>query len=201
MKKNFLAKASAFALVAGVLIPSTVAHGETLPSSVSTENININEVSNDVPIIDVYDKDRNLVKTYTKEEVEKLNQDIDPNSLVGSFANSNFKEETNVTPLAMNVYNIKPTKFSGYTWINNGRDFYRPQSVHVIAATKTVGLGVEVYRDSIFQGEVRPRGSFIDGLDIPISHLTDGAHSYYSLLLRNNSGGSINLSGGQVYYK
>ncbi|AJI08994.1 MULTISPECIES: hypothetical protein [Bacillus cereus group] len=196
MQNKFLTKIGAFALAAGVLIPTTVAQGETLPSSISTETVNINEVNNDVPIFDVYDENRNLVKTYTKGEVEKINQDINPNTLAGSVANSN-----NVAPLAMNVYNFPATDFRSYTWINDGRPFYRPQSVHVIARTKTVGLAVEVYRDSIFKGEVRPRGSFTDGLNIPISHLTDGAHSYYSLLLRNNGGGTVNLSGGQVYYK
>ncbi|AIW87874.1 hypothetical protein bwei_5331 [Bacillus mycoides] len=50
-------------------MPSTIAHGETLPSSVSTSigSVNINEVSDETPVIDVYDKDGNLIKTYTKE--------------------------------------------------------------------------------------------------------------------------------------
>ncbi|WP_410985555.1 hypothetical protein [Bacillus cereus] len=199
MKNNFLTKAGIFALAAGIILPSTAAYGEALPSSTPTESININEVSSETPIFDVYDKDKNLIKTYTKGEIDKLNQSLFPNPLVGSNVNK-LKEETLVTPLAMNVYNMQPTSFSSYRWINNGRSFYRPQSVHVVASN-TVKLGVEVYRDDVHVGDVVPRGSFSGGLNIPISHLTDGWHNYYKLLLKNHGGGTVKLSGGQVYYK
>lgn len=36
MKRKYLAKAGVFAWTAGIILPSTIAHGETLPSSVST---------------------------------------------------------------------------------------------------------------------------------------------------------------------
>ncbi|MGG0516213.1 hypothetical protein [Bacillus pseudomycoides] len=199
MKKKYLAKAGVFALAAGIILPSTAAYGEALPSSISTESININEVSSETPIFDVYDKDKNLIKTYTKGEIDKLNQSLVPNPLVDSN-DSKLKEETLVTPLAMNVYNLQPTSFGSYRWINGGMSFYRPQSVHV-EASNTVRLGVEVYRDDVKEGEVVPRGSFSGGLNIPISHLTDGWHNYYKLLLRNHGGGTVKLSGGQVYYK
>ncbi|PHA86678.1 hypothetical protein COE78_21140 [Bacillus pseudomycoides] len=182
-----------------MILPSTAAFGEALPSSISTESININEVSSETPIFDVYDKDKNLIKTYTKGEIDKLNQSLVPNPLVDSN-DSKLKEETLVTPLAMNVYNLQPTSFSSYRWINGGMSFYRPQSVHV-EASNTVRLGVEVYRDDVKEGEVVPRGTFSGGLNIPISHLTDGWHNYYKLLLRNHGGGTVKLSGGQVYYK
>ncbi|MGE7940057.1 hypothetical protein [Bacillus paramycoides] len=85
MNRKYLAKVGISALTAGIILPSTIAPGETLPASVST--LNSNEVSDETPFIDVYDKDGNLIKNYTKEEVAKLSQSLVPNTLVGSHGN------------------------------------------------------------------------------------------------------------------
>jgi hypothetical protein len=129
MNRKYLAKVWVFALTAGIILPSTIAHGETLSSSVST--VNSNEVSYETPVIDVYDKDGNLIKNYTKEEVEKLSPSLVPNTLVGSHGN--IKEEIIVTSLCLNAY--------------------------------------------IYVGQTVPRAPFTDGLNILISHLTDGYFS------------------------
>lgn len=180
MKKFFLAKAGIFALAAGIILPSTTAHGETFPSSVSaaTESININEVSNETPVIDIYDKDKNLIKTYTKGELEKLNQ--------------------NLAPLSYKSFG--PAKFSSYKWINGGTSFYRPKSVNAEANGKVCGLKIEVNQDGTPLGEAGARGCFQGGLNIPISHITDYYGNYFSLKLVNRGGGTISLAGGQVYY-
>ncbi|HDR7367094.1 hypothetical protein [Bacillus toyonensis] len=88
---------------------STIVPYETLLSSEST--VNSNEVNVETPFIDVYDKNGNLIKNYTKEEVAKLSQSLFPNTLVGSHGN--IKKETIVTPLGLNVYNFNRTSFSG----------------------------------------------------------------------------------------
>ncbi|WP_255261575.1 hypothetical protein [Bacillus pseudomycoides] len=76
MKRKYLAKAGVFALAAGIILPSTVAHGEALPSSVSASTANVDNAEIDDVSVEVYDKDGNLVKTYSKEELEKFNQDM-----------------------------------------------------------------------------------------------------------------------------
>ncbi|PFZ34337.1 hypothetical protein [Bacillus wiedmannii] len=136
MNRKYLAKVGVFALTAGITLLSSIAPGETLSSSAST--VNSNEVSDETPFIDVYDKHGNLIKNYTKEEVARLSQSLVPNTLVCSHGN--IKKETIVTPLGLNVYNFNGTSFSGSRWINNVVSFTRPQSVHVKAATKTVSF-------------------------------------------------------------
>ncbi|ALZ64602.1 hypothetical protein FORC13_p117 (plasmid) [Bacillus cereus] len=86
MKRNYLAKVAIFALTVGIILPSTIA--QTFPFSVST--VNSNEASDETPVIDVYDKDGNLIKNYTKEKIEKLSQFLVPNTLVGSYDNSDL---------------------------------------------------------------------------------------------------------------
>ncbi|MGE7885538.1 hypothetical protein [Bacillus sp. NPDC094077] len=108
INRKYLAKVGVSALTAGIILPSTIALGETLPSSEST--VNSNEVSDEIPFIDVYDKDGNLIKNYTKEEIAKLRQSLVPNTLVGSHGNI---KKTIVTPLGLNVYNFNGTSFSG----------------------------------------------------------------------------------------
>ncbi|QQY96013.1 hypothetical protein [Bacillus thuringiensis] len=94
MKRKYLAKAGVFALTAGIILPSTIAHGETLSSSVSTsiESVNINEVSDETSVIDVYDKDGNLIKTYTKESsvAKFLGIKIDEEFVTNYYANINI---------------------------------------------------------------------------------------------------------------
>lgn len=121
MNRKYLAKVGVFALTAGIILPSTIAPGETLSSSAST--VNSNEVSNETPFIDVYDKNGNLIKNYTKEEVAKLSQSLVPNTLV--CPHGNIKKETIVTPLGLYLYNFNGTSFSGSRWFNNGVSFTR----------------------------------------------------------------------------
>jgi hypothetical protein len=112
MNRKYLAKVEVFALTAGITLLSSIAPGETLFSSAST--VNSNEVSDEIPFIDVYDKHGNLIKNYTKEEVARLSQSLVPNTLVCSHGN--IKKETIVTPLGLNVYNFNGTSFSGSRW-------------------------------------------------------------------------------------
>lgn len=182
-------------------MPSTVAHGEALPSSISTSTANVNNAEiNDVSV-EVYDEKGNLLKTYSKEELEKFNQDMAKTPLRSSKFDGNIQKERNVTPLAMNVYNFSETNVSNYTWIRQGTSFYLPQSVQVEPKTRTTGLAVQIYQNSSFHREYKVKGSFSGGLNIPISHLLYGASDYYQLRLKNYGGGTIYLYGGQVYYK
>lgn len=201
MKRKFLVKAGILALAAGVILPSTVAHGEALPSSVSATTANVDNAEIDDVSVEVYDKDRNLVKTYSKEELEKFNQDMAKTPLRSSKFDGNIQKETDITPLAMNVYNFDKMSFSNYKWIKGGTSFYLPQSVQVEPETRTTGLAVQLFQNSSFWAEYVVKGSFSSGLNIPISHLLTASGNYYQLRLKNYGGGTIYLSSGQVYYK
>ncbi|KEK22066.1 hypothetical protein [Bacillus gaemokensis] len=186
MKKKFLVKAGAFALSVGILLPTTTnaAYGETTTSNVpaTTENVKYeqtNEMNNEKAFIEVRDKKGNVIKTYSKEEVEKLNQ--------------------NLAPLSYETFG--PAQFSSYKWIASKKNFYRPKSVNVEADGKVCGLTIGVYDSREPVGEVSAKGCFTGGLNLPISHLTDRfSTNYYSLKLINKGGGTIYLLGGQVYY-
>ncbi|MED1599295.1 hypothetical protein P4U78_28355, partial [Bacillus pseudomycoides] len=151
--------------------------------------------------VEVYDKDMNLVKTYSKEELEKFNQEMSKTPLRSSKFDGNMQNKTEVNPLAMNVHNFGEMSFSNYQWIDDGTSFYLPQSVQVEPQTKTTGLAVQIYHNSKLHKEYRVKGSFSSGLNIPISHLLTGSGNYYALKLKNYGGGTIYLYGGQVYYK
>lgn len=109
INRIYLAKIGVSVLTAGIIMTSTIVPYETLLSSESI--VNSNEVNVETPFINVYDKNGNLIKNYTKEEVAKLSQSLFTNTLVGSH--SNIKKETIVTPLGLNVYNFNGTSFSG----------------------------------------------------------------------------------------
>ncbi|MED1622510.1 hypothetical protein [Bacillus pseudomycoides] len=201
MKRKYLAKAGVFALAAGIILPSTVAHGEALPSSVSASTANVDNAEIDDVSVEVYDKDRNLVKTYSKEELEKFNQDMAKTPLRSSKFDGNMQNKTEVNSLAMNVYNFGYMEFSNYQWIKDGTSFYLPQSVQVEPQTKTYGLAVQVFHNSSLWEEYVVKGSFSSGLNILISHLLNASGNYYQLRLKNYGGGTIYLDSGQVYYK
>jgi len=201
MKRKYLAKAGVFALAAGIILPSTVAHGEALPSSVSASTANVDNAEIDDVSVEVYDKDGNLVKTYSKEELEKFNQDMAKTPLRSSKFGGNVQNKTELTPLAMNVHNFGYMEFSNYQWIDDDTSFYLPQSVQVEPLTRTTGLAVQIYHNSTKHAEYRVKGSFSSGLNIPISHLLNGSGNYYELRLKNYGGGTIYLDSGQVYYK
>jgi len=199
--KKYLAKAGVFALAAGIILPSTIAHGESLPSTISASTANVNNAEIDDVSVEVYDKDRNLIKTYSKEELAKFNQDIAKIPLRSSKFDGNIQKETAVTPLGMNVYNFGYMSFSNYKWIKGGTSFYLPQSVQVEPQTRTTGLAVQLFQNSSLWEEYVVKGSFSSGLNIPISHLLNASSNYYQLRLKNYGGGTIYLDSGQVYYK
>ncbi|KFN04724.1 hypothetical protein D0U04_23660 [Bacillus clarus] len=203
MKRKYLAKAGVFALAAGIILPSTVAHGEVLPSSISasTENVNNTEINDEKLSIEVYDKDGKLVKTYSKEELEKFNQEMATTPLRSSNFEGNIQKDTEINPLAMNVYNFGETDVTNFQWVRNKTSFYRPQSVQVEPKDRTVGLAIQLYANSVFHSEYKVKGAFSSGLNIPIAHLLGDYNNYYQLGLKNYGGGTIHLESGQVYYK
>lgn len=78
MLKKKLGKLGVGALALGVMIPSTAAFAEE-PTTLSVKNVNYEQtnfsntqVSEDFAI-EIYDKDKNLVKAYNKEELAQFN--------------------------------------------------------------------------------------------------------------------------------
>ncbi|MCM3737807.1 hypothetical protein M3215_18955 [Bacillus cytotoxicus] len=195
--KNYVTKVGAFALASAILIPSTVSYGETLsitsttlpsttlPStdSISTKIMNNRPVDTEKVFMQTFDKDGNVVKTYSKVEAEQLQQHKQNNILYG-----------------VNTYDFGATSFSSNKWIRGGTSFYRPLSVWVDAKYRTSGLGVAVYANNKYMGETVIWGTFDGGFDIGISRHLVGYEDYYSLKLNNHDGGTIYLNGGQVYY-
>lgn len=188
MKRKYLAKAGAFALAAALLLPSTGAYAETPTSSATTptapiENVN-RPVDTDKVFMEDVDKDGKVVKTYSKSEVEQMQQHKQNNIIYN-----------------MNVYSFESTSFSSNRWIKGGYNFYRPKTVWVDAKYRTSGLSVAVYEGSTFMGETRIWGTFDGGMSIPIGHHLVAYENYYKLKLINYDGGTIYLNGGQVYYE
>ncbi|EJP82102.1 hypothetical protein E8M24_30825 [Bacillus thuringiensis] len=199
MLKKKLGKLGVGALALGVMIPSTAAFAEesTPASAVNYEQNNVaSEVQNQELSVEVYDKNDNLVKVYTKEEIEAFNAQFAANPTAA------FQYINNVSPLALNSTSFGKAQFSSSLWIRGGATFKKPQSVAVESPGNTYGLGIYVYHDGSQEGRYKVNGTFTGGLNIPIGHLTKD-YNYYSLQLANMSekGGTITLSGGTVFHQ
>ncbi|KAA0781283.1 hypothetical protein [Bacillus sp. BPN334] len=197
-KKN-LGKLGVSAMALGVMIPSTAAFAEesTPVSAVNYEQNNVtSETQNQELSVEVYDKNDNLVKVYTKEEIEAFNAQFAANPTAA------FQYINNVSPLALNTTSFGKAVFSSSLWIRGGATFKKPQSVAVESPGNTNGLGIYVYHDGFQEGRYRVNGTFTGGLNIPIGHFTK-EYNYYSLQLANMSeyGGTITLSGGTVFHQ
>ncbi|MCA1047709.1 hypothetical protein [Bacillus toyonensis] len=198
MLKKKLGKLGVGALAFGVMIPSTAAfaeEGTTVPAVKYEQNNIASETQNHELSIEVYDKDNNLVKVYTKEEIEAFNAQF-PANPTAAF------QSIDISTLALQTTSFGKAKFSSSLWIKGGTTFKKPQSVAVESPGTTNGLGIYVYHDGSQEGRYKVNGSFTGGLNIPIGHLTKD-YSYYSLKLANMSeyGGTITLSGGTVFHQ
>ncbi|HDR6289219.1 TPA: hypothetical protein QCU33_005345 [Bacillus cereus] len=199
MLKKILGKLGASAIALGVMIPSTSAFAEeatSVPSVKHEQNNVASETQNQELSIEVYDKDNNLVKVYTKEEIEAFNAQFPGNPAAA------FQSIDSVSPLALKTTSFGKTQFSSSVWIKGGATFKKPQSVWVNSPGRTDGLGVVVYYNGKEEGRYRVNGAFEGGLNIPIAYLTKD-YTYYSLQLQNLSlfGGKITLSEGMVYHQ
>ncbi|PGM87084.1 hypothetical protein [Bacillus cereus] len=199
MLKKKLGKLGASAIALGVMLPSTAVFAEesTPVPTVKYEQNNVaSETQNQELSVEVYDKNDNLVKVYTKEEIEAFNAQFSVNPTAA------FQYIDNVGPLALNTTSFSKAQFSSSLWIRGGATFKKPQSVAVESPGTTNGLGIYVYHDGSQEGRYKVNGSFTGGLTIPIGHLTKD-YTYYSLKLANMSeyGGTITLSGGTVFHQ
>lgn len=197
-KKN-LGKIGASAIALGVMLPSTAVFAEesTPVPAVKYEQNNVaSETQNQELSVEVYDKNDNLVKVYTKEEIEAFNAQFAANPTAA------FQYIDNVSPLALKTTSFPKTSISSYVWVRGGMEFKKPQSVWVDAPGNVDGLGVYVYNSGIELGKYKVNGTFSGGLNIPIAYLTKG-YTYASIKLANMStwGGTIKLSGGMVYHE
>ncbi|MBY7131142.1 hypothetical protein ILS68_26580 [Bacillus sp. 8YEL33] len=198
MLKKKLGKLGVGALALGVMIPSTAAfaeEGTTVPAVKYEQNNIASETQNQELSIEVYDKDNNLVKVYTKEEIEAFNAQF-PANPTAAF------QSIDISTLALQTASFGKAQFSSSLWIKGGTTFKKPQSVAVESPGTTNGLGIYVYHDGSQEGRYKVNGSFTGGLNIPIGHLTKD-YTYYSLKLANMSeyGGTITLSGGTVFHQ
>ncbi|MBF7150002.1 hypothetical protein [Bacillus toyonensis] len=198
MLKKKLGKLGVGALALGVMIPSTAAfaeEGTTVPAVKYEQNNIASETQNQELSIEVYDKDNNLVKVYTKEEIEAFNAQF-PANPTAAF------QSIDISTLALQTTSFGKAQFSSSLWIKGGTTFKKPQSVAVESPGTTNGLGIYVYHDGSEEGRYKVNGSFTGGLNIPIGHLTKD-YTYYSLKLANMSeyGGTITLSGGTVFHQ
>ena len=118
-KKN-LGKLGVSAIALGVMIPSTAAFAEesTPVSAVNYEQNNVtSETQNQELSVEVYDKNDNLVKVYTKEEIEAFNAQFAANPTAA------FQYINNVSPLALNTTSFGKAQFSSSLWIRGGATF------------------------------------------------------------------------------
>lgn len=230
MSKRYLSKIALIGVSTSLLIPTSAAYGDTSSSTVikPTKEVKYeqsSEMNNEKLLIEIYDKDDNLIKTYSEEEAKQFNQHVMvPNFLLpevsGEKSGVNYYDENNILTSSSNknllnsqkeaikkliaanlkVYNFPKTSFSDSIWVAGGRTFYQPQSVHVIAAKQVNGMAVRLYQDNTYTGQAVVNGSFTGGLNIPVGHFSNSGGSY-SIKLQNRSNYDISLSGGQVYYK
>ncbi|PEK39213.1 hypothetical protein COM24_29995 [Bacillus toyonensis] len=198
MLKKKLRKLGVGALALGVMIPSTAAFAEestTLPAeNVNYEQTNFShtQVSEDFAI-EIYDKDKNLVKVYNKEELAQFNPQLSSNAPIGSQNNA-------INPLALKTTSFNSASFSDYVWIKSGVAFKKPQSVAVETSKYIKGLAVALYVDNTYWGEAIARGEFTGGLNIPTGHLT-GGQDYFRIKLINRGGGRISIDSGLVFHQ
>ncbi|MGF9816397.1 hypothetical protein [Bacillus toyonensis] len=198
MLKKKLGKLGVGALALGVLIPSTTAFAEE-PTTLPAKNVNYEQtnfshtqVSEDFAI-EIYDKDKNLVKVYNKEELAQFNPQLTSDSPIG-FQNSTMN------PLALKSTSFGSASFSDYVWIKSGVSFKKPQSVAVETSKYIKGLAVALYVDNTYWGEAIARGEFTGGLNIPTGHLTSG-QDYFRIKLINRGGGRISIDSGLVFHQ
>ncbi|MEC5240652.1 hypothetical protein P9C03_25425 [Bacillus mycoides] len=198
MLKKKLGKLGVGALALGVMIPSTAAFAEeptTLPANnVNYEQTNFShtQVSEDFAI-EIYDKDKNLVKAYNKEELSQFNPQLSSNAPIGFQNNA-------INPLALKTTSFGGASFSDYVWVKSGVSFKKPQSVAVETSEYVQGLAVALYEDNTYWGEALVKGKFTGGLNIPTGHLTSGG-DYYRIKFINRGGGRISIDSGLVFHQ
>ncbi|MEY6553103.1 hypothetical protein AB8Q00_21955 [Bacillus cereus] len=183
MKKTF-PKFAALGLTFALAIPGTAAFAETP----STSNDNVIQQENPVEIqqenrsIEVFDKDGNLVKAYSKEEIDALQNQL---------AKAKEVQTLGIT------YSFGYTQFNDNVWIGGGKKFYRPKSVILDPAKYIKNLAVRVYDDSSqYIGEVSAKG-FNSEINIPISHLTPSGN--YKIKLQNRDIYDVAFHSGHVW--
>ncbi|PEB54442.1 hypothetical protein CON65_17370 [Bacillus pseudomycoides] len=236
MKKRYLSKVALFALSTSILIPTTGSpvFAETQPTTTSkpTEEVIYDKeyqekLNNMKPFIEAYDKKGNLIKSYSEEEIEQLQQEIlapdiykqpetngepftatyDENRNMISSSDTNLLNAhksalEKVKAAGLTVYNYEPTQFGSSIYIGggSGKLFSKPQSVVIDAKKKFSSMAVRVIQDGSEVGSIKV-GGFLGGINVPISKFTSRG-GQYKIQFQNldPNGYTIFLNGGQVYY-
>lgn len=153
--KKYLSKVALLALSTSLLIPSSAAFGETSSTATSgpTEKANYSKeyrekLDNMKPFIEAYDKDGNLIKSYSEEEINQLRKEIiapgiykepkvDGTPFSASYdANNNLISSTDknlqnshraalekVKAAGLTVFNYPAAQFSNNIWVGGEEIF------------------------------------------------------------------------------
>lgn len=176
MKKKSFLKFAALGLAFSLVVPGTAAFAEE--PSTSNENV----IQQENRSIEVFDKDGNLVKAYSKEEIDALQNQL---------AKAKEVQTLGIT------YSFGYTQFNDNVWIGGGKKFYRPKSVILDPAKYIKHLSVRVYDGSSqYIGEVNAKG-FNSETNIPISHLTPSGN--YKIKLQNRDVYDVAFHSGHVW--
>ncbi|MBJ8107907.1 MULTISPECIES: hypothetical protein [Bacillus cereus group] len=194
MKMKLMSKFALLGLTASFVIPGNIAFGET-PSVQNDNQVNHQqkvEIQDSKPSIKVTDKNSNLIKDYTNEEI---------NTLMSQKAS--FLTNQQIKSAAYNIsvlYKFGKTSFSKSVWIGGSNTaFYNPTSVELTPEIEINALSIQVYdTTNTYIGEVTIKG-ITDVFHVPITSLAKSGN--YKIKLQNRDFLDVELSGGKVYGK
>lgn len=223
MKRNFF---KALVLVSAiVMIPTSAAYGQTK----ATKNEEVQEINNGKPYVELYDKNGDLIKSYSDAEIEVLMEEAkeinslysdpvlvdDPyvniydknNILVGSsvkgVVNSQAQKFSASLLATFDTYKYGATSFSNNISIAGGSYFYKPEDITINAEKYIEGMLIKLFP----KGQPTPSGTLKIGnlnsdIHVPIASLRDVYETQHKIQFTNASetGKTIYLKGGTLYY-
>ncbi|HEK9103947.1 TPA: hypothetical protein SUB30_005499 [Bacillus pseudomycoides] len=231
MKKGYFSKVAAVALSTALLVPASAAFGETVGVN-AKEKVNQEQTQRALyndgkPFMEAYDKDDNLIKSFTQKEMQELNKQVldpeifkipeipkgepvahtyDENNFIISSTNKEVEKAQRaalekVKELALTVYNYEPASFYNSVYIGGGKKFYKPQSITIDPKRKFELMTIKLYySDGTYCGKYS-LGNFIGEHNVPLAWIAKHSDSYKIQFNNNNTDGTaIHLYGGQVYY-
>lgn len=223
MKKVYWSKLALFALFLFLLIPtSSVAYGKV----VCTASDSIEKINNGKQYVELYNQAGDLIKSYSQEEMNELNQQIiapdiykipegdgEPYVYIfdanGHMVSSGDKELLSshraaiekVKAAGLSVYNYEKTDFKGHVWVGQGRDYYKPKNIVVEAKRKFSEMKIQLLHDDLEIGSVTI-GNFVGVLNVLVAPLTEQSDNVkIKFINKNGKWKDVYLNGGQVYFE
>lgn len=226
MKKGHLSKLALLASFTILLIPtSSTVHGKT--STITIASHPTKETNKEKPFMKAYDKNGNLIKSYSRKEIKQLNQEVLASELYKQFESNDGKPYVHyydkngimidsndkkllqsqgealgkVQAAGLSVYNYKTTSFSNHVWIGGKRKFSKPQNIVVDAKKEFSLMTIEILQDYERIGSVKI-GNLSDKINVPVESFTSDSGEYQIKFTSEEAKKyAISLRGGQIYYK